>query len=353
MILLWGDVMMKDQTRRIFFVGNILTVLMIIQVFVYGSFFKSMKNDVVLIDKMSRIRGSVQRVVKAELWNNMGHQQIRKNIDHLIISYVEDPQIMDLSHIEQAGNIKLLQESWQQLLALLDDYHREPTTQKGAIIIDQSELVWGISNNNVLIAQNLVEKNVSYFRYFTLGFILNLIGILITLFIFKKRIYDDLKTSAIHDPLTKAFNRRYFDNYIDNEILRAIRKDKVFCLVMLDIDYFKKVNDTYGHAKGDYVLTVLVEIVQDSIRKYDVLARIGGEEFTILLPDTKLDDGFALAERVRENVAVYPFDGIPPLTISLGVVEFRSEDTSGELLERADGAMYKAKKSGRNRTEIG
>lgn len=347
-----GGNYMKVKTRSLFIVGNILTILMIIQVLVYGSFFKSIKEDVALIDEISKIRGSVQRLVKLELEYSKNNE-IRNAIDSLITSYVNNPQIMDFSHEEQINNITHLQQSWQELKVLLDKYHLDHGKQASNLVIDKSEEVWIVSNESVLTAQKIAEENASYFKYFTIGFILNLIVIILTLFIFKKHIYDDLKVSAIHDPLTKAYNRRYFNEYMDNEILRGQRKDKVFCLIMLDIDYFKNVNDTYGHVTGDYVLTTLVEIVNQSIRRYDVLARIGGEEFTILLPDTTRDSAFDLAERVRINVEEYQFKGIHPLTISLGVVELEKSDDGTRMLERADAAMYKAKNSGRNRTEIG
>ncbi|HHX60133.1 MAG TPA: GGDEF domain-containing protein [Epulopiscium sp.] len=343
---------MKIKTRELFIAGIILTILMITQVIVYGGFFKAMKHDAELINEVGKIRGSIQRLVKIEL-NNNTHNESRKDIDVLITSYIHNPEIMDYDHGEQINNIKALEQSWRELELLLDDYHLNPIEQTKNLVLIKSEEMWKISNESVLNAQKIAEGNVSYFKYFTVGFILNVLAIIITLFIFKKRIYDELKVSAIHDPLTKAFNRRYFNEYIENEILRGQRKNKVFCLIMLDIDHFKNVNDTYGHNKGDYVLATLVKVVGKIIRRYDVLSRIGGEEFTILLPDTNINDAFDLAERVRMSVEEYPFEGIPPLTISLGVVELKNDDDGASILERADQAMYKAKNSGRNRTEKG
>jgi len=342
----------KIKTRDLVIAGGILTILMITQVFVYGSFFKAMKNDAELINEVGRIRGSVQRLVKMELQNNKDNE-IRKDIEILVTSYINNPDIMDYDHTEQVNNIKTLKQSWEELQLLLDNYHLSPTKQKRNHVLAKSEEVWVITNESVLNAQKIAEENISYFRYFTAGFVLNVLAMIIIVFIFKKRIYDVLKISAIHDPLTKAFNRRYFNEYINNEILRGQRKNKIFSLIMLDIDHFKNINDTYGHVKGDYVLATLVEVVGENIRRYDVLSRIGGEEFTILLPDTGMEDAFHLAERVRSSVSQYPFDGIPPMTISLGVVEFRKNDDSASMLARADQAMYKAKNDGRNRTEKG
>jgi diguanylate cyclase (GGDEF)-like protein len=120
---------------------------------------------------------------------------------------------------------------------------------------------------------------------------------------------------------------------------------------MLDIDHFKLVNDTYGHRRGDYALKTLAEVVLKSKRNADVLARIGGEEFIILLPDTGLSDAERLAERVRKNVEDFSFEEIGKMTVSLGVTEFTQTDNHESILKRVDSALYLAKENGRNRCE--
>jgi diguanylate cyclase (GGDEF)-like protein len=121
---------------------------------------------------------------------------------------------------------------------------------------------------------------------------------------------------------------------------------------MLDIDHFKNVNDTYGHRRGDYALKTLAEVVLKSKRNADVLARIGGEEFVILLPDTALSDAGRIAERVRKSVEDFHFEEIGKLTVSLGVTEFTPADNQESILKRVDSALYLAKGNGRNRCEI-
>ena len=142
------------------------------------------------------------------------------------------------------------------------------------------------------------------------------------------------------------------DEYLEYEIARAIRKQTAFSLIMLDIDHFKLVNDTYGHRRGDYALKTLAEVVQKSKRNADVLARVGGEEFIVLLPDTKLSDAIQLAERIRKNVEDFTFEEIVRMTISLGITEFKQTDSKESILKRVDSALYKAKDNGRNRCEI-
>jgi diguanylate cyclase (GGDEF)-like protein len=159
---------------------------------------------------------------------------------------------------------------------------------------------------------------------------------------------------AIIDPLTELYNRRYFFAALENEIWRSRRYETSFAIIMLDIDYFKKVNDSYGHLTGDLVLKTLAERARDNFREVDTLARYGGEEFIFLLPETDIVCAMQAAERLRLNLEKVPFDtnaGPVWLTASLGVTAFnRISDSSPDiLLERADQALYNAKNDGRNR----
>jgi diguanylate cyclase (GGDEF)-like protein len=169
--------------------------------------------------------------------------------------------------------------------------------------------------------------------------------------LYKRYVHNSLAASAVHDSLTGIFNKGYFSEYLQYEIARAIRKQMPFSLIMLDIDHFKLVNDTYGHRRGDYALKTLAEVVRKSKRNADVLARIGGEEFILLLPDTRLSDASRLAERVRKSVEDFPFEEIGKLTVSLGVTEFTQTDNHESILKRVDSALYLAKANGRNRCE--
>jgi diguanylate cyclase (GGDEF)-like protein len=170
--------------------------------------------------------------------------------------------------------------------------------------------------------------------------------------LYKRYVHNSLASSAVHDPLTGVFNKGYFNEYLGHEIARAIRKQLPFSLIMLDIDHFKLVNDRFGHNRGDYALKTLADVVLKCKRNADVLARIGGEEFIVLLPDTGLQDAGLLAERIRKSVEDFTFEEIGKMTISLGVTEFIQKDNKESLLKRVDTALYLAKSNGRNRYEI-
>jgi diguanylate cyclase (GGDEF)-like protein/PAS domain S-box-containing protein len=176
----------------------------------------------------------------------------------------------------------------------------------------------------------------------------------------QKELEEQLRDLATHDALTGASNRRHFIELVEKERERARRYARPLALCMLDVDHFKSVNDRHGHATGDRVLAAIARAAFGVLRTNDSLGRIGGEEFVILLPDTQLAGGIAVAERVRAAVTALRVgseaDGadapeVIEVTVSIGVTEFRSGDSAESLLKRADRAMYQAKAAGRNRVE--
>ncbi len=157
------------------------------------------------------------------------------------------------------------------------------------------------------------------------------------------------------DGLTQVYNRRYFEDALEREIQRSRRYGHRFSLVLLDIDHFKQINDRYGHQAGDTVLRKLGGLIQNKVRTNDLVARIGGEEFALILPEAHLGGGHSLAEKLRRAVEQETFrheHEVVPVTISLGLAEFSptlAGDNADLLIKRADTQLYAAKKAGRNR----
>lgn len=158
-----------------------------------------------------------------------------------------------------------------------------------------------------------------------------------------------LKKRATLDQLTKALNRWAFEELLDDEIEKAGENKAPFSLVLFDADHFKSINDEYGHGVGDDVLRKLAETVGQFVRRTDSLARWGGEEFMVLLPDTDIDDAKWLAERLRRRVAATGFPEAGQVTISIGVAQYALGESKDAVLKRVDDALYRAKESGRNR----
>lgn len=163
---------------------------------------------------------------------------------------------------------------------------------------------------------------------------------------FKKLVL--FKDQALKDSLTKLYNRSKFDALLAKEVSMSRDSDTPFSLVFLDIDYFKTINDTYGHDIGDIVLVELSELLGSNLRKHDFLSRWGGEEFIIILQDTNKYDALQLAQKLRKSVENYNFKEIANMTISLGVTQYKHGDDVNTLFKRVDEALYEAKSNGRN-----
>ena len=171
--------------------------------------------------------------------------------------------------------------------------------------------------------------------------------------VFQRQMYE----SALRDGLTKVFNKKYFNDLLDKEFSYSIRHSTSLTLLFIDIDYFKRINDQYGHQAGDSVLADLAGVVSRVVRTEDVLARFGGEEFVVLCRDTGAEGGGVLAERLRTAVEEhrFGFGGKEiPVTISVGVASLPDPaiKTAAAILAAADKALYEAKRGGRNRVGV-
>jgi diguanylate cyclase (GGDEF)-like protein len=169
--------------------------------------------------------------------------------------------------------------------------------------------------------------------------------------------FSSIKDMAIYDTLTNVHNRRYFDERIGAETKKSFLSGTPLSLVMVDIDYFKNVNDTYGHTQGDKVLCKIASLLKNSVRKDDTVARYGGEEFVLILPGAKLEVTSMIAERIRRLIETTLFEVGQTqihLTISLGISNLPSHRARSEeeLIKMADHALYNAKREGRNRVCI-
>lgn len=164
----------------------------------------------------------------------------------------------------------------------------------------------------------------------------------------QKRLKNELEYAASRDLLTGLWNRRHFLNLLDNARNQKRRHDLDYSLMILDADHFKNVNDQFGHEKGDEALIFLAKTLENRVREMDSMCRWGGEEFIILLPQTDLRSAAHLAECLRSAVAEIQSPHLPCVTVSIGVAQHLSEETTESLLRRTDAALYQAKAAGRN-----
>lgn len=163
----------------------------------------------------------------------------------------------------------------------------------------------------------------------------------------------NLEKKASYDYLTNLYNRAKFDSFLSYEISKINRYDKEkLSILLLDIDYFKNVNDTFGHLVGDNVLQEIAQIMTVCLRQSDIVARWGGEEFIAMLPETTIDQAYYVAEKLRATIENHSFDVVSKITCSIGIAIYHNNNKKSELFKRADEALYRAKNSGRNQVQI-
>jgi len=198
--------------------------------------------------------------------------------------------------------------------------------------------------NGILMLEDLDEDKTDLAHTFA-GFL--------ALTLRKIKLYARVQELAITDELTQVFVRRHFHDVYQDELNRAKDKNEEACFLMLDLDKFKNCNDTFGHLVGDVILRETAKIIKQSIREIDIVGRYGGEEFCVFLPQTELENGIDVAERIRKSVEKYIFhayDETLRITVSIGISSFPHDAyDSLELVEKADLALYYAKRKGRNR----
>ncbi|SFL48336.1 diguanylate cyclase [Halanaerobium salsuginis] len=215
----------------------------------------------------------------------------------------------------------------------------------------KSAVAWIIANNQLLLNEtdrliSLYEKKSIKNLFLLIQLIIFVVGtiiILVTLLISNRIAYK----SGI-DNLTSIYNREKLGKLMSIKIKEAYKNNQSLSLIMFDIDDFKVINDTFGHNVGDQILIEVADLVSRSIRRSDILARWGGEEFLVLAPSSNLAATIRLAERLRENLDTYYFKQVDHVTCSFGVTELQPDDDIGSLIERADQALYRSKNNGKN-----
>ena len=166
-------------------------------------------------------------------------------------------------------------------------------------------------------------------------------------------LFEKVKEQAVTDGLTGLYNRRYFEEYLKKEVIRSLRVNQPFSVIGLDLDYLKKINDTYGHTSGDLAIKTIAEVLKSNARSIDTAARMGGEEFNIILPGVGSQGAMIAAERIRKTIEETPIETIGHITASIGVATFlEHSDNIEDILELTDQAMYLSKRNGRNQVTL-
>lgn len=321
-------------------IAVVLVFFFLLSTWSFDSLLSRVSSDALIINDLGMIRGAIQR------WSKL-----------VLAGEVNNPLALEISALisgysgSSSTAMAELKRKWDSLQELGYSYGPRFDASVAQEIVTVSEECWALADSIVDQRQFASEGEMHRFTYFRVSFGLGM-GIVAFLgFYVKSYVRDQLETDALNDPLTGAYNRRYFEDFGAREIARSNRARRTLAVVMYDLDHFKRVNDTYGHAVGDQVLKKLTQIVRDHIRKTDVLARVGGEEFAVLFPETDANSAQVIAEKLRAAVEEADFHPIETLTISIGVTGLVADDSLASALDRADKALYLAKEGGRNRVE--
>lgn len=259
------------------------------------------------------------------------------SIDKIYRIGLEDhPLLSHQARIELNEVSEYCQKSWEAVFKSQEPVFREKVTSVPLIVENK---ILGI-----ITAENLKKDDFDNF---------SILGSQLALEIRKVKLYERIQELAITDGLTGIFVRRHFLERFQEEMARSVSYNLKFSFLMVDIDHFKRQNDTYGHLVGDVILKEIAQILKANLREIDLLGRYGGEEFSIVLPDTNRIGAIQAAERIRLSVEKYCFKAYEELikvTISVGIAIFPDNATNAQrLIDCADSALYQAKQEGRNR----
>ncbi|WP_428739237.1 GGDEF domain-containing protein [Sulfurimonas sp.] len=312
-----------------------------------------MKLDAQIINESGVIRGGVQKVCKLET-NQINSDADIKQVDtmfHIMID-LEGEVLLNRNMNAFLQQLQSLKAEWISLKELIYRYRDERTQENKEKIVTESEHFWEHANHTVYLAQALSENKLSTFQLMFVVFFIDFLLIIGIIWLINLLVRHNLEIHSRIDPLTGAYNRNVYNEEIYAEIIRSGRYGYGFSVLLLDIDFFKSINDEYGHDKGDEILVELCQVINERIRKSDLLCRLGGEEFIILATETPLAGAIELAQNIKNTIAAYPFNISKTVTVSIGVSEWKKQDTKDTLFKRVDKALYEAKANGRNQVQV-
>ncbi len=321
---------------------TVIAVLLSVSGYFHFNVKQKIYEDSAFINKLGLIRGNIQRYAKfkiADIQKNEILLNIELTLNEISFRIGQEKKISDKFYLIFNEKLK----------KITKDFIILQSTAKKEDILKISETLWKETNNLINIALKYhkykFEKAIKTFNtiiYLTVAFLL-----LIIIFVYKK-IKKGLEIETITDKLTGLYNRLYFNEIYNYFIEKYTRDKKSFSMLIIDIDNFKKINDTYGHTTGDEVLSQIGKIIKETVRKTDFAFRYGGEEFVVIFPETELDEAYKVAERILTNVPQKIKVNLEPVTISGGIGEYKGENPK-EFFEKIDEGLYLAKTTGKNK----
>ncbi|WP_456484742.1 GGDEF domain-containing protein [Desulfurobacterium sp.] len=331
---------------------SLLVVFFFIVFFGFSFIIRTIKvyrtDDAFIINRLGQIRGSIQRYAKLEIIKSPEAVRIKNYVNKALEEV--DAKYLNNKFLESYQQRVKFRESYVKLKRVWKDLENATSVPE---IVSLSEKCWNLADQTTTKAQHIAEikdKQLLNIVENVRNLIFSIIFILVVaIYFFVKK---DLEKNATLDSLTLLYNRNYFGSQLQRYIWKSRKDNLPISVIMIDVDFFKKINDTYGHTKGDEVLARIAQIIRKQIRDSDLAFRYGGEEFLVVLPGISLNKARKIAERIREAVKNADFGIRRQVTVSCGVTEYRAGDTLRDFIERADKALYRAKALGRDRCEF-
>jgi len=334
--------------------SNLIILILVITITILisiGSYYKiilkkRIYEDALIVNQLGQIRGNIQRYAKLKIVKNSSYyptaQQINKIFNTLTKKFNKDGIIPSECKKKFFKTFNALKIFWKKI---------EVSDNKQ--LIKLSEEAWNKSNYLIYKYEQIHKlkfsellKNIDLFIYVAIIFLTAVVFIIYT------KIKKGLEKDVIIDSLTGLYNRLLFDEEFKIFCNRAKRYKKPLTTAIIDIDNFKKINDTYGHKTGDKILKEIGHILKYSLRRADLPFRYGGEEFVILFPNTPLNNAKKIIERVRKNIEEKVKINGKSVTISGGIGEYIGEKNINDFFRKIDEALYKAKNNGKNKIVI-
>lgn len=260
----------------------------------------------------------------------------RKSKPLIPIELMVIPQIVGINYIIYWAGFQTSYWSFQTLLLFYLIYSRKFANVSSVILI--------ISTTFAISGVGDIGLTVRYFTSITATFLgMNFLTQIL------EGMHSQLLAETLTDPLTGAYNRRHLNTMLDEAIARKYRHNAKASILLFDLDHFKRINDSLGHAKGDEILKTFADLIRKNTRNYDTFFRLGGEEFLLLLPEADEKDALSLGDKIRQLMAENPFELNISITVTIGASEVKKDDTIDSWINSADEALYYGKKSGRDR----
>ena len=295
------------------------------------------------------LNAEIQRIVKLEsagIHTDRMIVEVNEGLDLLETFDYEAPAHSSWARVRP--NINLLRARWGSTRREIREFRASPTEANRRELIEAGEACWTLASDVRGMVDGLNQRESEYMNQLYMLIGADIALVLLIFLLVNRFVQNRLEVQAREDQLTQLLNRRAYSAALEEEVDRAKRYGRPLSLIVFDIDHFKRVNDTHGHAVGDRVLTELAEVASGCVRRTDLLCRIGGEEFVVIAPETDLREAKVLAERLRTHTEEHDFAKVGVVTISLGVATLEPNEKADGLFRRSDSALYRAKKRGRN-----